>query len=119
MRIGAIVVHCVEFDRMVEFWSQALGYVPREPPNGGWVVLIDPTGRGPNLSLQSRDHRPAHRSWLHLDLYTAERESEVERLVALGARRYPWKTAPGADFKVLEDPGGNLFCVVQRDPGGS
>jgi hypothetical protein len=40
--------------------------------------------------------------------------AEVERLVALGARRYPWKYPPGADFVVLEDPDGNLFCVVDK-----
>jgi catechol 2,3-dioxygenase-like lactoylglutathione lyase family enzyme len=120
MRIGAIVLHCHDFDRMAEFWSQALGYVPREPPKGGWVVLTDPAQRGPNLSLQARDHRPARRSWLHLDLYTPDRDREIARLVDLGAKRYPWRTRPGADFVVMEDPGGNLFCVVQKDePLGS
>lgn len=37
----------------------------------------------------------------------------VERLVALGARRYPWRYGPHPDYVVLEDPGGNLFCVVE------
>ena len=119
MRIGAIVIHCYEFDRMVAFWSKALGYVPREPPSGGWVVLTDPTRSGPNLSLQSRDHRPAARSWLHLDLYTPDRNSEVERLLGLGAKRYPWRARPDVDFVVLEDPGGNLFCIVQKDEASS
>jgi biopolymer transport protein ExbD len=31
-----------------------------------------------------------------------------------GARRYPWRYSAGSDFVVLEDPDGNLFCVVQR-----
>jgi len=35
-------------------------------------------------------------------------------LVALGARRYPWRYRAGDDFIVLEDPGGALFCVVQK-----
>jgi len=26
-----------------------------------------------------------------------------------------WRYRPGADFVVLEDPDGNLFCVVQID----
>jgi hypothetical protein len=39
---------------------------------------------------------------------------EVERLLKLGARRYPWRYSPGADFVVLEDPGGSLFCVVAK-----
>jgi hypothetical protein len=29
------------------------------------------------------------------------------------ATRYPWQYKPGDDFVVLEDPDGNLFCVVQ------
>lgn len=99
----------------MEFWQRALHYVPREAPSDGWVVLVDPAGRGPNLSLQARDRRAGRRSWLHLDLYTDDREGEVERLIQLGARRYPWRYEAGADFVVLEDPDGNLFCVIQKD----
>ncbi len=114
MKIGSIVIHCHEFDRTVAFWQEALHYVPREPAHGGWVVLRDPRGRGPNLSFQARDRRSKHRSWIHFDLYTDDQHTEVERLVALGATRYPWRHRPGADFVVLEDPDGNLFCVVSK-----
>jgi hypothetical protein len=114
MRIGAVVIHCFEFDRMLTFWQGALHYVPRQAASGGWVVLQDPEGSGPNVSLQARDTRRRGRSWLHLDLYTPDRDKEVERLLGLGARRYPWRYRPGADFVVLEDPDGNLFCVVEK-----
>ncbi len=116
MRIGSIVIHCHEFERTVAFWRDALGYVEREPASGGWVVLRDPHANGPNVSFQARTRRRPARSWLHLDLYTSRQDEEVERLVALGARRYPWRYRPGSDFVVLEDPDGNLFCVVQK-PG--
>ena len=45
----------------------------------------------------------------------AERDADaiLERLVKLGASRYPLRFKPGDDFVVLEDPDGNLFCVVQ------
>jgi len=43
-----------------------------------------------------------------------DQEVEVERLLSLGAKKYPWRYRPGADFVVLEDPGGNLFCVVAK-----
>jgi len=115
MKIGSIVIHCFEFDRMVKFWQDALHYVPRNPPTGDWVVLRDPKGRGPNLSFQKREKRAEKRSWLHLDLYTDSQKCEVERLVGLGAKKYPWEYGPGADYVVLEDPDGNLFCVVQVD----
>jgi catechol 2,3-dioxygenase-like lactoylglutathione lyase family enzyme len=116
MQIGSIVIHCNEFDRMVTFWQNALHYIPREPANNGWVVLRDPEGKGPNLSFQARDRRSGRRNWMHLDLYTDNSDREVERLVKLGAARYPWRYRPQADFVVLEDPDGNLFCVVQK-PG--
>jgi hypothetical protein len=87
VRIGAIVVHCHVFDRMVAFWQGALRYEPREPVAGGWAVLRDPTGDGPHLSLQARDRRAGRRSWLHLDLYTTARDRDVERLLGLGAKR--------------------------------
>ena len=114
MRIGSIVIHCYEFDRMVEFWQNTLHYVPREPPRNGWVVLQDPERQGPNLSFQAREKRARGRSWLHLDLYTNNQKDEVERLLKLGASRYPWRYEPDADYIVLEDPDGNLFCVVQQ-----
>lgn len=118
VRIGSIVIHCFEFDRMSSFWQSALRYVPREPASEGWVVLRDPNGKGPNLSLQARDRRASARSWLHLDLYTAARDQEVQRLLDLGAKLYPWRYTPGDDFVVLEDPDGNLFCVVQKSEEG-
>jgi catechol 2,3-dioxygenase-like lactoylglutathione lyase family enzyme len=114
MRIGSIVIRCYEFDKMLAFWQEALHYVPRNPPKGGWVVLRDPEGRGPNLSLDKYpEKRSGKRSRLHLDLYTDNQKAEVERLVALGATRYRWRYRPTDDFVVLEDPDGNLFCVVQ------
>ncbi len=121
VRIGSIVVRCHEYDRMFAFWQEALHYeVEHTDPNGGFVILRDPGGKGPNISLdQSPTKRTGKRSWLHLDLYTTTQQGEVERLLQLGATRYPWKYGPDADYVVLEDPDGNLFCVVQLPESGN
>jgi catechol 2,3-dioxygenase-like lactoylglutathione lyase family enzyme len=112
--IGSIVIRCFEFQRMVAFWQGALGYaVSHTNPTGDFVILSDPMGKGPNLSLDQTPGPRTKRGWIHLDLYTANQMDEVERLVGLGARRYAWRYPPGADYVVLEDPDGNLFCVVQ------
>lgn len=113
--VGSIVIRCFEYDRMFAFWQAALHYeVEHTDPNGGFVILRDPARRGPNISIdQAPVRRSGKRSWLHLDLYTTNQESEVERLVALGATRYPWRYGPDPDYVVLEDPDGNLFCVVE------
>jgi catechol 2,3-dioxygenase-like lactoylglutathione lyase family enzyme len=113
VRIGSIVIRCYEFERMVQFWSAALHYVVGHADEG-FVILKDPSGKGPNVSLdQAPVRRTGRRSWLHLDLYTTDQSGEVERLVKLGASRYPWRYEPHADYVVLEDPDRNLFCVVQ------
>ncbi|MCA1406519.1 VOC family protein [Ensifer sp. IC3342] len=114
IRIGSIVIHCYEFERMVAFWQEALHYVPRAPASGGWIVLCDPEGRGPNISFQARDRRDWRRSWLHLDLYTECQQEEVRRLLTIGAKQYAWRYPQNADYVVLQDPDGNLFCVVQK-----
>jgi hypothetical protein len=118
VRVGSIVIRCSRFDEMRVFWQAALGYVPREAPQDGWVVLTDPTGTGPNLSLErvetSIAPAPDELSAIHLDLYTEDQNGEVERLVALGATRYARETPDDADFVILVDPGGYRFCVVQK-----
>jgi catechol 2,3-dioxygenase-like lactoylglutathione lyase family enzyme len=115
LRIGSIVIRCHEYERMRAFWQAALRYeVEHTDPKGGFVILRDPEARGPNLSLdQAPTRRTGKRGWLHLDLYATDQATEVERLLALGAARYPWRYNAGADYVVLEDPDGNLFCVVQ------
>ena len=99
---------------MLAFWQAALGYVPKAPAQDGWVILIDPTGRGPNISLDRVEQPPplGEVSRVHLDLYTDDGAAEVERLLALGATRYEREARPEDDFVVLVDPDGNRFCVV-------
>ena len=36
----------------------------------------------------------------------------MDRLISLGARRVEWDYPEDADFVVLADPDGNLFCVI-------
>ena len=117
MKIGSIVIHCFEFDKMIEFWAKALNYLPREPKTADWVVLTDPQKKGPNLSFQKRTVKRERRNWVHLDLYTNDQKGEVERLLSLGAKKYAWRYEGNEDFIVLEDPDGNLFCVVQKNDG--
>jgi hypothetical protein len=52
---------------------------------------------------------------LHLDLTsTAEdREAEIERILALGARRADVGQSGDESWTVLADPEGNEFCVVR------
>ena len=115
VRIGSIVILCYEWEKTCEFWQAALGYeIAHINSAGDFMILRDPAGRGPNLSLDTvLNKRTGKRSRIHLDLYTTDQAGEVERLVTLGAQRYPWRYPEGADYVVLADPDDNLFCVVQ------
>ena len=113
IRVGSVVVDCVSFDHTVAFWRSALYYEPREEPRGGWVVLRAPEGAVPNVSLRKVSRKTPGRNNLHVDLYCLDREKEELRLLKLGARRHRQKYTDDDDFRVLEDPDGDLFCVVQ------
>jgi hypothetical protein len=112
MNVGSIVIDCNDFGRMLAFWQAALRYVPKYPPEEGWVILGDPGGRHVNVSLQVVPERRVGKNRLHLDLYTDDQEEEVRRLLDLGATRHARTPEPGEDFISLQDPEGNLFCVV-------
>lgn len=114
LKIGSVVIDCINFDEMLAFWQPALHYITREPAKDGWVVLQDPAARNTNVSLNrvQPSEKVKGRNWLHFDLYTKDQKDEVERLLKLGATRHAQEYDPEEDFIVLEDPDGNLFCVV-------
>jgi hypothetical protein len=114
LKIGSVVIDCINFDKMLAFWQEALSYIPREPAKDGWVVLRDPAGRNVNVSLNQVSEKLMGRNWLHFDLYTNDQAGEVERLLKIGATRHPQTYEPYDDFIVLEDPDSNLFCVVDK-----
>lgn len=94
-----------DVERAGDFWSAALGY-ERRPDNPDF--LTPPGGHGAHLHLDETDRT-------HLDLWAddeSDQLAQVERLVALGARRVEWEYPEDADFIVLADPDGNLFCVI-------
>ncbi|MEU8077741.1 VOC family protein [Catellatospora citrea] len=104
-RIRSVVLKVGDIPRAAAFWTRALGY-QAAPDNEAF--LVPPDGDGPALHLDLDDRT-------HLDLFAAsaaEQRAEVERLVSLGAVQVDWDYPADADFVVLADPEGNLFCVV-------
>jgi hypothetical protein len=114
MKIGSVVVDCNRFDEMMTFWQAALRYEPRDDPDDDFVVLRDPEGEGVNVSLAVVPEPRVGKNRLHFDLYTDDQAGEVERLLGLGAKLHERVREPDEDFVVLEDPEGNLFCVIDK-----
>jgi catechol 2,3-dioxygenase-like lactoylglutathione lyase family enzyme len=110
VRIDTVVINATDARRAAQFWGKALGYIPRSE---GSLTLVPQDGDGPAVNLDETDQP-------HLDLRVAdaaEQQAEVERLIALGARRVEWEHPDGANFVVLADTEGNPFCVVNVGHG--
>lgn len=117
LTIGTIVLGVNDVAAATKFWNDALGYVPREAGDETWVTLVPASGPGAELSLMLSETPVQDHPRIHLDLYADDQSAEVERLVSLGARHVDWDSYPeDPDFVVLEDPDGNLFCVIDKSP---
>jgi Glyoxalase-like domain len=109
LRVGSTVINCADIELMTSFWSNALGLRPGPLTEGGSFRVLG--GEHVNLSLQVATTPVTARDQMHLDLYTADKRQEVERLVALGATWVRESGDPDDDYDVLSDPEGNEFCI--------
>ena len=126
---------------VAEFWAEALGYIVQPPPEGfdSWdafadsagipeedrdnlAAVVDPDGAGPRLLFQKVPEGKAVKNRVHLDVNVTERgsseeerrtviDTEVARLVAIGATRLKDFNEPTGTWTVMRDVEGNEFCV--------
>jgi predicted enzyme related to lactoylglutathione lyase len=94
------------------FWSEALGW-PLVWDQDEETAIQSPRG-GSKISWGGPPVRPkTAKNRLHLDLAPpagSDQEAEVDRLVALGAKR--GETSPEDGSIPMTDPDGNEFCVL-------
>jgi catechol 2,3-dioxygenase-like lactoylglutathione lyase family enzyme len=114
LAIGSIVWGVRDVPRAIEFWCEALRYKPLREPSIDWAILVPREGPGVQfaITIVSSDAQSHQRH--HLDLYASDKDAEVKRLLALGARHVEWRYPEHADYIVLADPDGNRFCVIQK-----
>ena len=106
-RLRAIMIDYSEdsFQAGTRFWHDALGMPPgRSRGPGSPYVWFDGTVGGLEVGTQ----RIGDTSRVHLDIEADDVEAEVRRLERLGARRKEFIER----WWVMEDPSGQLFCVV-------
>ncbi|MGW4302217.1 VOC family protein [Streptomyces sp. NPDC004646] len=122
-RISELVLDAADPERLAVFWSEVLGYVELGREEDGSIEIGPPgTGFGgpqPTLVLSpTTDPRPA-KLRLHLDVSATDRDqdAELERLLALGARRIDVGQTGEESWHVLADPEGNEFCLLRARVG--
>lgn len=112
LHVGSVVIDCNDFTNMLEFWRSVLGYEIKHLVEDDFAILADPDRKLVNVSIQKVPEPRSGKNRLHLDLYCRDRGREVRRVTTLGAKVFPREPEPDEDFVVLEDPEGNLFCLV-------
>jgi len=109
-----INVDCDDLDAMVAFYTAALGYEPFGSAGDRYRSIVAPDGHGPKLVFQKVPEPKFAKNRVHLDLIVGDAiDAEVERLVALGARRLEDAAFDeyGSRWIVLADPEGNELCL--------
>lgn len=102
---------------LASFWEQALGW-RRTYDTHDEVVLEPPAGSpedgvAPDLLFLRVPEAKSIKNRLHLDLRPDDQQAEVDRLLALGARRVDVGQGDDVTWVVLADPEGNEFCVLR------
>jgi len=104
-----------------EEWLESKG-IPKEDWNSA-SAIVDPAGKGPRIYFQQMDTPKLGKNRLHIDVTASsgsrvsaqERKkqvnTEVDRLLSLGAAKQREVEETGEYCVVMLDPEGNEFCV--------
>ena len=119
-RLSELVVDCADPEALSRFWCEVLGYVElsREEPDNG-IEIGPPSGFGgpaPTLVFSRTTEPRPGKLRLHFDVNPVDRDqdAELERLLSLGARPADVGQTGEESWHVLQDPEGNVFCLLRR-----
>ncbi|MDT5298881.1 MAG: hypothetical protein QOG79_2123 [Mycobacterium sp.] len=109
--IAMVTFDCTDPDTLAAWWTDAVGGELNAVAPGEFVMVARP--QGPTLGFQKVPDPTPGKNKVHLDFHSADKEGEVARLVAVGARELGRNSfGPDFDWVVLADPEGNAFCVA-------
>lgn len=114
-RLACVVIDSANPPALAEFWKGVLGWVVVDQDDTGISLAAAGTVM-PSLDILLVPETKTVKNRLHLDLRadgntTAE---ELDRLLALGARRVDIGQRPDVSWVVLADPEGNEFCLLAK-----
>lgn len=107
---------------LARWWGDVLGYDVTDDSDDDVVEIAGPHESGPTLVFARVPEKKTVKNRLHIDVSPTDRDQgeELERLLALGARRADVGQGDDVTWVVLTDPEGNEFCLLRtrRDPWG-
>jgi len=114
LRLHHIVIDTHDLPGLARFWTQALGWRVLSERDQEIVIGTDENAPVGICFMPVSDVKTV-KNRVHLDLTTsaADRDAEIERLLALGAQRVDIGQTGRESWTVLADPEGNEFCVIR------
>ena len=114
MSLHHIVIDAHDLPALARFWAQLLDW--RILSEREREVVIGPDETAPvGICFMPVTDEKIVKNRLHLDLApdSADRDAEIERILALGARSADIGQTGRESWTVLADPEGNEFCVLR------
>ena len=112
LRFDTLVIDADDPVAQGRWWAELLGW-DDEVDDDGDVVVTPPEGtRATQLLFQKVPEGKQVKNRLHIDLRPADRDAEVARAEAMGARRVDIGQGDES-WVVLADPEGNEFCILR------
>ncbi|MBP2450725.1 VOC family protein [Mycolicibacterium lutetiense] len=113
LRFSELCIDANDPEALGSWWSKALGW-PVHTDADGDVVLTPPPGAGPAWLFLAVPEGKVVKNRLHLDFTPDDQQTEVDRLIGLGARHIDIGQGEQS-WVVLADPEGNEFCVLAAE----
>jgi len=116
-RIAALALDAVAPRPLADFWCAVLDWkIVEEDEEGVSIQPADGSAPGIDILAVPDSEVKTGKNRLHLDVRAdgSTTQEELERLLALGARRADVGQGPDVSWVVLADPEGNEFCLLSR-----
>jgi predicted enzyme related to lactoylglutathione lyase len=109
-----IVIDARDLPALARFWAQVLDWKILSEHEREIVIGVDVTASVGICFMPVIDKKTV-KNRVHLDLTPGpdEQDAEIERILALGARRADIGQTGTESWTVLADPEGNEFCVLR------
>lgn len=111
---AALTIDVDEPVTLARWWAETLEWEVVEPNPSG-TEIQHPDGRAPSLLFMPTNDQRLSKNRLHLDLSPEDQQAAVQDLLARGARRADVGQSNDVPWVVLQDPEGNVFCVLESD----
>ena len=117
-RVSELVLGCRNPEVLAQFWCEVLDFVVLDREDDGALEIGPREGFGgaqPTIILSPGGEPGRRSSRLHLDVNATDRDqdTELERLLALGARPAHVGQTGNESWHVLLDPEDNEFCLLR------